>query len=53
MLPKSRAEFDMWAQGMDTVSPLKSDLDVYLEEGRYICNSNENFDACNGGKLIL
>ncbi|XP_074360713.1 zinc finger BED domain-containing protein RICESLEEPER 2-like [Apium graveolens] len=42
---KSRAEFDDWAQGFDQISPQKSELDVYLEEGRYICKPGETFDA--------
>ncbi|XP_074326840.1 zinc finger BED domain-containing protein RICESLEEPER 2-like [Apium graveolens] len=35
-MTKNIAEFNSWAQGIDHVSPLKSDIDVYLEEGRYI-----------------
>lgn len=42
---KSIAEFNTWAQGLDHISTLKSDLDVYLEEGRYICSPGESFDA--------
>ncbi|KAG8376949.1 hypothetical protein BUALT_Bualt09G0117200 [Buddleja alternifolia] len=30
---KGRAEFDLWAQELDTIVPIKSDLDIYLEEG--------------------
>ncbi|WOL06198.1 zinc finger BED domain-containing protein RICESLEEPER 2-like [Canna indica] len=30
---KSRSEFDMWAQSVECVTPSKSDLDAYLEEG--------------------
>ena len=44
-MTKSIAEFNTWAQGIDHISPLKSDLDVYLEEGRYICSLGESFDA--------
>ncbi|KAG8388745.1 hypothetical protein BUALT_Bualt02G0157200 [Buddleja alternifolia] len=29
---KGRAEFDLWAQELDTIVPIKSDLDIYLEE---------------------
>ncbi|WOL14226.1 zinc finger BED domain-containing protein RICESLEEPER 2-like [Canna indica] len=42
---KSRSEFDMWAQSVESITPSKSDLDVYLEEGRYICTNRESFDA--------
>ncbi|KAK4478933.1 hypothetical protein RD792_014440 [Penstemon davidsonii] len=49
---KGRAEFDMWAQDLDTTVPVKSDLDIYLEEGRYICNeeSDVNFNALDWWK---
>ncbi|WOL18154.1 zinc finger BED domain-containing protein RICESLEEPER 2-like [Canna indica] len=42
---KNKSEFDMWAQSVECVTPSKSDLDVYLEEGRYISTSGESFDA--------
>ncbi|WOL16960.1 zinc finger BED domain-containing protein RICESLEEPER 2-like [Canna indica] len=42
---KSRSEFDMWAQSVDSITPSKSDLDAYLEEGRYICTNGESFDV--------
>ncbi|WOL14748.1 zinc finger BED domain-containing protein RICESLEEPER 1-like isoform X2 [Canna indica] len=29
---KSRSEFDMWAQSVESITPSKSDLDAYLEE---------------------
>ncbi|XP_074326841.1 zinc finger BED domain-containing protein RICESLEEPER 3-like [Apium graveolens] len=44
-MTKSIAEFNSWDQGIDHVSPLKSDIDVYLEEVRYICSAGESFDA--------
>ncbi|WOK92737.1 zinc finger BED domain-containing protein RICESLEEPER 2-like [Canna indica] len=31
---KSMSEFDMWAQSVECVTPSKSDLDAYLEEGK-------------------
>lgn len=45
---KSVAEFDEWATIIDSIEPIKSDLDVYLEEGRLINKGNTNsvkFDA--------
>ncbi|WOL01480.1 zinc finger BED domain-containing protein RICESLEEPER 2-like [Canna indica] len=39
------SEFDMWSQSVESVTPSKSDLDAYLEEGRYICTNGESFDA--------
>ncbi|KAK4480811.1 hypothetical protein RD792_011662 [Penstemon davidsonii] len=41
---KGRAEFDLWAKELDTIVPIKSDLDIYLEEGLYICKEESDFD---------
>ncbi|XP_062003222.1 zinc finger BED domain-containing protein RICESLEEPER 2-like [Rosa rugosa] len=49
-ITKSRVEFDLWAQQMDTIEPLKSDLDVYLEEGRYTNESDVEFNILNWWK---
>ncbi|XP_074337649.1 zinc finger BED domain-containing protein RICESLEEPER 2-like [Apium graveolens] len=46
---KSRAEFDDWAQGFDQISPQKSELDVYLEEGSTVA-SESTFSA--GGRVL-
>lgn len=43
---KSRAGFDSWAQNMETTSScFKSDLEIYLEEGRLVSNADDNFDV--------
>ncbi|KAL7181336.1 hypothetical protein ACSBR1_040257 [Camellia fascicularis] len=46
------ALFVLWAQELDTIEPSKSDLDIYLEEGLYICKGNldVNFDALDWWK---
>ncbi|KAG8384389.1 hypothetical protein BUALT_Bualt04G0113000 [Buddleja alternifolia] len=41
---KGRAEFDLWAQELDTIIPIKSDLDIYLEEGLYVCKEDSDLD---------
>ncbi|XP_028113471.1 zinc finger BED domain-containing protein RICESLEEPER 3-like [Camellia sinensis] len=49
---KSRSEFDIWSQELDTIEPSKSDLGIYLEEGLYICKRNldVDFDALDWWK---
>ncbi|KAG8390680.1 hypothetical protein BUALT_Bualt01G0108800 [Buddleja alternifolia] len=49
---KGRAEFDLWAQELDTIIPIKSDLDIYLEEGLYVCkeDSDSDFNALDWWK---
>ncbi|KAK1309653.1 hypothetical protein QJS10_CPA08g01608 [Acorus calamus] len=44
---KSRNEFDLWVKQLDVVQPMKSELDVYLEEGIYLPEDdvNNEFDA--------
>ncbi|KAJ6815150.1 zinc finger BED domain-containing protein RICESLEEPER 2-like [Iris pallida] len=47
---KGRSKFDIWAKQMDKVEPSKSDLDVYLEEGIYLCENDEDFSPLNWWK---
>ncbi|KAL0406640.1 UNVERIFIED_CONTAM: Zinc finger BED domain-containing protein RICESLEEPER 2 [Sesamum latifolium] len=41
---KGQAEFILWAQELDTIVPTKSDLDIYLEEGLYVCKEDSYVD---------
>ncbi|KAL6552579.1 hypothetical protein OROHE_007943 [Orobanche hederae] len=41
---KGRTEFALWTQELDSVVPSKSELDIYLEEGLYICNEELDGD---------
>lgn len=41
---RGRAEFILWAQELDTIVPTKPDLDIYLEEGLYICKEDLDVD---------
>ncbi|KAG8391919.1 hypothetical protein BUALT_Bualt01G0237000 [Buddleja alternifolia] len=49
---KGRAEFNLWAQELDIIIPIKSDLDIYLEEGLYVCkeDSDSDFNALDWWK---
>ena len=39
--------FDQFVRNVDNIQPIKSDLDVHLEEGTFLCadNSDLDFDA--------
>ncbi|KAK6158982.1 hypothetical protein DH2020_006296 [Rehmannia glutinosa] len=41
---KGRTEFELWAQKLDTIVPNKSELDIYLEEGLYVCKDGVDTD---------
>ncbi|GFS42338.1 hypothetical protein Acr_00g0079270 [Actinidia rufa] len=51
-----RSKFESFVRKADTIQPMKSDLDIYLEESVYICdegwlqNSESTFSA--GGRVI-
>ncbi|XP_071906538.1 zinc finger BED domain-containing protein RICESLEEPER 2-like [Coffea arabica] len=40
-----KEKFQMVVSEIDKAPPEKSDLDVYLEEGRYVCDANANLDV--------
>nr|XP_027120364.1 zinc finger BED domain-containing protein RICESLEEPER 2-like [Coffea arabica] len=40
-----KEKFQMIVSEIDKAPPEKSDLDVYLEEGRYVCDANANLDV--------
>nr|XP_027120371.1 zinc finger BED domain-containing protein RICESLEEPER 2-like [Coffea arabica] len=40
-----KEKFHMHLSEIDKAPPEKSNLNVYLEEGRYACNANENLDV--------
>ncbi|XP_058185159.1 zinc finger BED domain-containing protein RICESLEEPER 2-like isoform X2 [Rhododendron vialii] len=42
-----RSKFESFVRKADIIQPVKSELDIYLEEGVYICdeNSDSHFDA--------
>ena len=40
-----KEKFHMHVSEIDKAPPEKSDLDVYLEEGRYACDANANLDV--------
>lgn len=40
-----KAKFDSFVKQSDLIQPVKSDLDVYLEENIYISDSEAHFDA--------
>ncbi|XP_027082542.2 zinc finger BED domain-containing protein RICESLEEPER 2-like [Coffea arabica] len=40
-----KEKFRMVVSEIDKAPPEKSDLDVYLEEGRYVCDANANLDV--------
>ncbi|XP_056690406.1 zinc finger BED domain-containing protein RICESLEEPER 2-like isoform X2 [Spinacia oleracea] len=46
---KGRKKFDNFIRNVDVVESLKTELDIYLEEGVYICNETEteHFDPLN------
>ncbi|KAK9286347.1 hypothetical protein L1049_014740 [Liquidambar formosana] len=48
-----KSRFESFVKRVDTIQPVKSDLDVYLEEGVYICGdgANDNFDALEWWKV--
>lgn len=37
LMTKSRSEFEIWAEELDIVEPIESELDVYLKETRHKC----------------
>ncbi|KAK9282730.1 hypothetical protein L1049_010950 [Liquidambar formosana] len=47
-----RSRFESFVKRTENIQPLKSDLDVYLEEGVYICgrDAEESFDALDWWK---
>ncbi|KAF5455598.1 hypothetical protein F2P56_025158 [Juglans regia] len=49
-MPSGRSMFKSFVRGVDTFQPIKSDLDVYSEEGVYICKEESAFSA--GGRVI-
>ncbi|XP_028060061.1 zinc finger BED domain-containing protein RICESLEEPER 2-like [Camellia sinensis] len=42
-----KSKFESFVRKFDTIQPVKSDLDIYLEKGVYICNKDSDscFDA--------
>lgn len=42
---KVRAQFSKYIKNVDTVEQVKSELDVYLEEGVVLCQDDSDFDA--------
>ncbi|KAF5939696.1 hypothetical protein HYC85_023955 [Camellia sinensis] len=48
-----KSKFESFVRKADTIQPVKSDLDISLEEGVYICNedSNSYFDALEWWKV--
>ncbi|XP_071939173.1 zinc finger BED domain-containing protein RICESLEEPER 1-like [Coffea arabica] len=40
-----KEKFQMIVSEIDKAPPEKSDLDVFLEEGRYVCDANANLDV--------
>ena len=44
---RGRMKFDQFVRNVDNIQPTKSDLDVYLEEGVFLCvdDSDLDFDA--------
>lgn len=48
-----KSKFEYFVRKADTIQPVKSDLDIYLEEGVYICNedSDSYFDALEWWKV--
>nr|XP_017225248.1 PREDICTED: zinc finger BED domain-containing protein RICESLEEPER 2-like [Daucus carota subsp. sativus] len=45
------SEFNDFVKTIETVQPLKSDLDNYLEEGCFICEDSKSFDALEWWKV--
>lgn len=45
------SEFSDFVKTIETVQPLKSDLDNYLEEGCFICEDSHSFDALEWWKV--
>lgn len=45
-----KEKFHMHVSEIDKTPPEKSDLDVYLEEGRYACDANANLDVLSWWK---
>ncbi|KAK3017306.1 hypothetical protein RJ639_006905 [Escallonia herrerae] len=37
---KGKTEYDLYVRSMENVMPIKSDLEIYLKEGVYICEGN-------------
>ncbi|CAL5372511.1 unnamed protein product [Camellia sinensis] len=52
-LGTGRSKFESFVRKADTIQPVKSDLDIYLEESVYICNegSNSHFDVLEWWKV--
>ncbi|XP_042944767.1 zinc finger BED domain-containing protein RICESLEEPER 2-like [Carya illinoinensis] len=52
-MPSERSMFQSFVRSVDTFQPIKSDLDVYLEEGVYICEegTDAKFDALEWWKV--
>ncbi|XP_057510755.1 zinc finger BED domain-containing protein RICESLEEPER 1-like [Actinidia eriantha] len=48
-----RSKFECFIRKADTIQPMKSDLDIYLEESVYICNEgvSSQFDALEWWKI--
>ncbi|XP_059653342.1 zinc finger BED domain-containing protein RICESLEEPER 2-like [Cornus florida] len=40
---KGRLEFDLFVRKSESVQPLKSELDIYLEEGIFICHGEPDY----------
>lgn len=45
------SEFNSFVKTIETVQPMKSDLDNYLEEGCFICEDSQSFDALEWWKV--